>query len=299
MNARDTKKYRIGICGLGFLGNSVNHVFKLHAAILIYDKFKEGFNTFEEMVKGSDFIFICLHTPMYEDNGECDVSLIDQTLNNINNISLLEENRVVIIKSTIPPGFCKDEQKKYSNISIIYMPEFLTARNNLNDAITPSRIIICGEKEPSDKVEELFKYRFGNSVKYYKTGYDEGSLVKYGANCFFALKVSYFNFIYSLCEKLGISYEEIKDMILADGRISNSHASVPGWDLQRGFSNACFPKDINAMIYFSKELDIDPKLLIASWEQNLKDRPSKDWEGLPGVITKRKNKNTKSLPTKN
>ncbi|HEX5187492.1 MAG TPA: hypothetical protein VFV86_11440, partial [Nitrososphaeraceae archaeon] len=186
---------------------------------------------------------------------------------------------------------CEELQNKYQNITIVFSPEFLTQRNHLNDSITPSRIIIGGEnKEAVKRVEELFRHRFGNSTLIYTTGWREASLVKYGANCFFAMKISYFNFIYSICQKLELNFNDVKDMILSDGRISRSHADVPGWDKQLGFGGHCFIKDINAFIEFSKVMGLEPELLEASWSQNQKDRSNRDWESLGSSVISYKDK---------
>ena len=176
-------------------------------------------------------------------------------------------------------------------------PEFLTARNNRLDFICASRIILGGDtvnyQDGPDKdralvkLHEIYTYRFGNSVPIYVCTWEEAELTKYGANCFFAVKISYFNFIYEICQKMNMDFDYVRDMILADGRIGRSHANVPGWDNKRGFSGACFPKDINALVKYAEDLGLDPELLKASWSQNLKDRPERDWEDIPSAVSKK------------
>ena len=94
--------------------------------------------------------------------------------------------------------------------------------------------------------------------------------------------------IYDICIKLELEYNEIRDMMLADGRIGISHMQTPSYDDKRYFSGTCFPKDINALIYEMDRLGLDNQLLKAVWDINVKGRPEKDWEKLPGVISKRK-----------
>ena len=67
-----------------------------------------------------------------------------------------------------------------------------------------------------------------------------------------------------------------------DVRIGGSHTNVPGHDGKKGFGGTCFPKDINALIYFAKQKGIDLDVLKSVWETNLKVRPEKDWEKLKG-----------------
>ena len=76
-------------------------------------------------------------------------------------------------------------------------------------------------------------------------------------------------------------------MILSDGRIGNSHWSVPGHDGSHGYGGKCFPKDINAFIDFIEKLGIDPAMLKASWKKNLEVREVHDWKDIAGAVSKR------------
>jgi len=291
MDIRDN--WKLGIIGHGFLGSSLSHAFSLHARLWIYDKFKIGFNTLEDTVKNSEIIFFCLHTPMFKDGGEQDLGVLDGAIGSVHDLIEEGTNKIAVIKSTILPGTNRMFQERYPKLIFVSSPEFLTARSNKIDFICAARHIFGGKNQTAvDKMVKLFKHRFGNSVPIYTTSWESAELVKYSANCFFAVKVSYFNFIYDLCEKLGLEYDEVKDMILADGRIGRSHADVISGagvseNGKRGYGGACFPKDINALIKFAEGLDLDPELIKASWSQNLKNRPEKDWENLPGVISRR------------
>lgn len=291
MDIRDS--FKIGIVGHGFLGSSISHAFGLHARIWIYDKYKGGFNTLEETVENSDILFFCLHTPMFED-GKQDLTILDEAIDLAHGLTPKNSDKIAVIKSTVLPGTNRTFQAKYPNLKFISNPEFLTARNNKLDFICASRHIFGGSDERAiSKMQGLFEHRFGKSVPIYTTDWESAELVKYTANCFFAVKVSYFNFIYDMCEKLGLDYENIKDMVLSDGRIGRSHADVMSGagvseTNKRGYGGHCFPKDINALIQFAKSLGLHPELIEASWSQNLRDRPGKDWEELPGVMSKDK-----------
>jgi len=285
--AVDIKKYNFGIVGMGFLGTALTHGFGLHANIKAYDKFLTGYDTLEDVVEHSEVIWMCLPTPMNLATGEIDLSILDENLSRINELSA-SKPKIVVIKSTVIPGTTRKFADKYPNLLFVMNPEFLTARNNKLDFICASRIILGGaapQAQEVSRLEEMYRYRFGNSTPIYKCSWEKAELTKYGANCFFAVKISYFNFMHQVCEKLDIEFDEVRDMILADGRIGRSHANVPGWDGQKGYSGSCFPKDINALVNFAKDLGIDPKLIDASWKQNLEDRPSKDWEDIPSAVS--------------
>lgn len=279
-----SKKPTIGLVGFGLVGRAIHHGFALTADFRIYDKNpKLSENTFEETVKDSDFIFICVPTPMKKKTGEADISIIDRVLNDISQIGP-KENHVIIIKSTIPPGTTEIFKLMYPDLNIIHNPEFLTARSYRLDFINQSRIILGGDRKDCKKVEKLYRIRFPHTPLYI-TDSITAEMTKYTANCFFATKLSFFNEMYDICQKLGISYKEVCKLVIADGRIGNSHYDVPGHDKKRGFSGLCFPKDINALIYKAKELGIDPIILKAAWEKNLKVREKRDWEEIPGAVS--------------
>ena len=110
--------------------------------------------------------------------------------------------------------------------------------------------------------------------------------VKYFANCFFATKVSFFNEMFLLCEKLNLDWGQIIEGVMSDSRIGNTHYKVPGHDGFRGFGGTCFPKDINALIALFKENKINPLMLNAAWETNLIVRKNLDWAEETSAVSK-------------
>lgn len=288
----DVKKYNFGIIGMGFLGTAITHGFGLHADIKIHDKFKD-YDSLEDVVKHAEFIWMCLPTPMNMQTGAIDLTILEDNLDQIHDMVEAEDKKIVIIKSTVVPGTTRVFAKKYPKFNFIMNPEFLTARNNRLDFICASRIIIGAQDEwVGQRMQEAYEYRFGNSTPIFRCGWEEAELTKYAANCFFAMKISYFNFIYKLCQEMGLDFDEVKDMVLADGRIARSHANVPGWDGKLGYSGACFPKDVNAFIHFARSLGVDPGLLDASWKQNLEDREDRDWEEIPSAVSNKDGENS-------
>ena len=107
-------------------------------------------------------------------------------------------------------------------------------------------------------------------------------MVKYTANVFLATKVSFANEIKIICEKLNINYDEVINTAKLDERLGDSHWKVPGPDNRLGFGGSCFPKDINALIYFCKSNGISINTILAAWETNLRVRPEEDWKELKG-----------------
>jgi len=274
----------IGIIGFGMVGRAIHHGFAQICDFKIYDKDKKlSENTLKETLVNSDFIFICVPTPMKKENGEIDLKSLDSTLSYANKY-IPREDKILIIKSTIVPGTTDSYIKKYPNLNIIFNPEFLTARTSKLDFINSSRVILGGDPKLTSRVADLYGKRFTHTP-IYLTDARTAELVKYTANCFFATKVSFFNEIFDICRKLDIRYEDVRDMTLADGRIGNSHTDVPGHDGLRGFGGLCFPKDLNSMIYKAEELGVDPKVMKAVWEKNIEVREKKDWEKIEGAVS--------------
>lgn len=285
------KKFNVGVIGCGFLGSSIVAGFSNYANIKVYDKFKD-FDSFESTVNHADILFFCLPTPFFiDDNGKQDLTILEDSVKTINDFIPDGVSKVAVIKSTVLPGTNRKFQEKYTKLKFVSNPEFLSAASARSDFICASRNILGGPEDAVNVVDELYKHRFGNSLQTFKTNWESAELTKYACNNFFSVKLSFFNYIYTICQNLGLNYDEVRDMIVSDGRIGRSHDKVPGENGIRGWGNYCFPKDIQAFINFSKEIGIDPKLLSATWEQNLEDRPNKDWEKLgPSVVSYKNNK---------
>ena len=115
-----------------------------------------------------------------------------------------------------------------------------------------------------------------------KTSSTIAETIKYVTNTFLAMKVSYANEIFQLCQGLGIDYDKVIEYARYDDRLGNSHWSVPGPDGHMGYGGSCFPKDTQALIYLAKELNSPYTMLQSSWDVNLRVRPEADWKELKG-----------------
>ena len=267
-------KYSVGIIGNGFVGESQAFAFSPTCNILVYDKNPlKSINPIEDVLK-SDFVFVCVPTPMKKD-GTHDFTFIKNVFENA------KKGPIYIIKSTILPGSTKLLQKKFKNLDIIFSPEFLTERTAKLDMLTQTRIIFGGNKKLTAKCEDLFSQRFMNRT-FIHTDSTTAEYIKYMNNNFFATKVSIMNEFFRLGKKIGIDWDTAIYGFAADQRIGDSHLHVPGPDGKFGFGGTCFPKDINALINFSKEKGIKMNTLEAAWKTNLEVRPEEDWKDLKG-----------------
>lgn len=276
------KNVSIGVIGNGFVGGAIARGFSLTAEVKIYDKDpKRSAHSFEE-VCNSEYIFLCLPTPMtHVEGGKTDLRIVNSVCQQIKNHGT---EAILIIKSTVPIGTTENLRQEHG-LKIIHNPEFLTARHADIDFITPARTILGGIESLTQPVAALFAERFpGNNILEMTS--NESEAVKYIANCFFSVKVIYFNEVFlGLKEAFGLDWEKVMGGVLTDGRIGISHYDVPGHDGRYGFSGACFPKDICSLIFQLESVKFDPKLLKAAWEQNKEVRPEMDWGRIESAVS--------------
>ena len=275
----------IGIIGSGFVGSAVRYGFSpnvgVDADVKVYDKNpSRSTHTLQEVVVGSDIIFLSVPTPSNKD-GTINLDIVEEALNDINVYATSVDN-IILVRSTVTPGTTRKLQQKYPNLRIVFNPEFLTERSANFDFINQTRFILGGNPEDIIEVSELLRQRFGQSISIVETNYETAEVIKYMTNTFFCTKISFLNDMKLLSDKCGAIWEHAVEGFVRDGRIGHSHLNVPGHDGKYGFGGSCFPKDIQALIKYGDEIGVDMGVLKAAWETNLKVRPEKDWEQLKG-----------------
>jgi UDPglucose 6-dehydrogenase len=268
------KKFKVGVIGNGFVGETISFAFSSVSDMFVYDTDPLKSLDDLESVHTCDFVFICVPTPMFQD-GSQDLSYVEDVFEKATS------KPVYVLKSTVLPGTTDQLSKKYSNIKIIFSPEFLTERTAKLDMLTQSRIILGGELSLTEKAKILFNERF-KIKNIIQTDSKTAELTKYMNNTFFATKVSIMNEFKLLCDKIGANWEDALKGFVSDGRIGDSHLNVPGHDGKLGYGGTCFPKDVNALLSFSKKHDIELNTIKGGWKTNLEVRVEKDWEEKEG-----------------
>jgi nucleotide sugar dehydrogenase len=273
----------IGIIGNGFVGKATQLIDNKNIKMLVYDIVPEKCIppnlTLNDLVI-CDIIFIALPTPMNK-NGSCHLDIIKNVIEELKTI--ININTFIVLRSTVPPGTCKS-----LGPNIYFMPEFLTEKNWREDFINCKDWIFGLRNHRNDlmfknKIIQLFISAYYESkIKYFNLNFvtlEEAELTKYVRNCFLAMKVSFFNEINEYAERKGIDFNKVRELVIMDERIGQSHTLVPGLDGKYGYGGTCFPKDTNALLYEMKQYDMTSFILNAVVERNEKvDRPSKDWE---------------------
>ena len=264
------RKPTIGIIGNGFVGEAQAFAFSPVCNIKIYDVDPlKSTHTLNE-THDSDFVFVCVPTPMYPD-GNQNLEFIEEVFKYAN------EKPIYILKSTVLPGTTDKLKETYSQLKIVFSPEFLTERSSKLDMLTQNRIIIGGNKILTNQVRKIYGLRFKNK-NIIETDSITSELIKYMNNTFFATKVSIMNEFRLISDKIGADWNKALDGFASDGRIGDSHLNVPGHDGQLGYGGKCFPKDVNALILYAKNLEIELNTIKGGWETNLKVRKDREWE---------------------
>ena len=280
---------KIGIIGNGYVGHATSAGFSKSSEneIFVYDKYKESPNTLDEVVEKSDYIFICVPTPIFSDYSGMDMSIVEGVIGEVAG-KVTSSGKIVIIKSTSLPGTTKKMSERYPNLDFVMNPEFLTQKNADADFLKPYRTVIgCNSAEAGEKVKKVYETILPPDQKYIITDTTSAEVIKYMSNLMLASKVLLANEFYDLSQKVGANYADVQKGVEADPRIG-THMGVPGSDGDRGFGGACFPKDTIGILGLAKELEVDMSALQAIWDKNLKIRKNRDWESMPQAFNKSK-----------
>ncbi|NHC40744.1 UDP-glucose/GDP-mannose dehydrogenase family protein [Bacillus sp. MM2020_1] len=204
----------------------------------------------ESAMKENDVIFICVGTPMGKD-GSADLTFVKNVAKSIG--QNINRYKVIVTKSTVPVGTAeivtsviKENQTAPISFDVVSNPEFLREGSALHDAQNPDRIVIGTTSETARTImRELYKDFHCPIVE---THPKASEMIKYAANSFLALKISYINELARVCDKLSINVKDISNGIGLDHRI-NPHFLNAGM----GYGGSCFPKDVNALIHIANQ----------------------------------------------
>jgi UDPglucose 6-dehydrogenase len=220
----------------------------------------------EEGVKDSQIIFLALPTPPGAD-GSADMKYVLGVAEHLGKI--IKDYKVIVDKSTVPVGTAErvyeEVRKNYKGyFDVVSNPEFLREGVAVEDFMKPDRVVVGTSSERAKKVmEDLYNpfVRQGNPIIYM----DERSaeLTKYAANAFLAAKITFMNEIAQLCERLGADVDMVRRGVGSDERIGRRFL-FPGI----GYGGSCFPKDVQALVKSSKDVNYEFKMLNAVMEVN-------------------------------
>lgn len=252
---------KIGIVGLGFVGNAMMNSFaKKNIELFTYD-IKKKCNSDLNMISTCDIVFLCLPTEYCSRQKQYDKSSIHDTCKKL---ELNHYNGAVVCKSTIEPGSIDVLSKKYNNLNIIHNPEFLTARTAIRDYHNQKHIVLGKSTNCNPQI-------FDRVVSFHAENYPDAKITlctslesectKIFANTFYSVKVQFFTELFLLCEAIDCNYSKVRNIMIDNGWINPMHTEVPGPDGEISYGGMCFPKDTRALLEFMKSEGVPHELL--------------------------------------
>lgn len=244
------EKPLIGFIGQGWIGKNYSDDFENRGYTLVRYSLEEPYLNNREKIKDCKIVFIAVPTPTKPETG-FDDTMLKEALGNV------KQGATVVIKSTILPGTTERLQAEFKDIYLMHSPEFLREKTATHDAANPERNIVgipFDNEEYRKRAEEVLNvlpkapYQKICSVK-------DAEIIKYAGNVYLYIKVVYANILHDLVEKQGGDWETVREALVADPRIGDSHlypihASSVGTSSGRGAGGNCFIKDFAA---FSEE----------------------------------------------
>ncbi|MGH3592348.1 MAG: UDP-glucose dehydrogenase family protein, partial [Pseudonocardiaceae bacterium] len=211
-------------------------------------------------VTDAEVVFLCVPTPMGA-GGAADLSAVEAVAAEVH--ELLPAGCVVVNKSTVPVGTAARTVQLLDrpDVAVVSNPEFLREGSAVEDFLNPDRIVVgCDAQDAAERVAALYARLGAPTVL---TDAASAEMVKYAANCFLAMKLSYVNAIAELCERFGADVLDVTEGIGYDRRIGQAFLQPgPGW------GGSCLPKDTHALLQVCAAADFDFALLQASLDTN-------------------------------
>lgn len=199
----------------------------------------------EAAVADADIVFLCVPTPQGED-GSADLSYIKTAAAQI--APLLKRNAVVVNKSTVPVGstIAVEEVLQRTDVYVVSNPEFLREGTAVSDFLLPDRVVIgSSDRGAAEKVAALYN---GIDTPIIITDPSSAETIKYAANGFLAMKISFVNAVAAMCEAVGADVAAVIEGIGSDNRIGRQFLDPgPGW------GGSCFPKDSRALVKIAED----------------------------------------------
>ncbi|HJS31435.1 MAG TPA: UDP-glucose/GDP-mannose dehydrogenase family protein [Alphaproteobacteria bacterium] len=212
-------------------------------------------------VPGADAVFIAVGTPSRRGDGHADLTYVYAAAEEI--AACLDGYAVIVTKSTVPVGTGHEVARRIrakrpdADFDVVSNPEFLREGAAINDFMRPDRVVIGADSERAREVmRTLYRPLYLIETPIVFTSVETSELIKYAANAFLAMKITFINEIADLCEKVGADVHDVARGIGLDGRIGRKFLH-PG----PGYGGSCFPKDALALVSTARQYGAPVRLI--------------------------------------
>ncbi|ONG87943.1 UDP-glucose 6-dehydrogenase [Bacillus cereus] len=229
----------------------------------------------KEAVENNDVIFIAVGTPPADD-GSADLQYVLAVAESI--AKYMNGYKVIVDKSTVPVGTGQivkstvqealDNRGVQYDFDVVSNPEFLREGSAVRDFTHPDRVVIGAESERAlELMKDVYRVLYLNETPFVETNIETAEMIKYAANAFLAMKITFINEVANVCEKVGADVQKVAKAMGQDGRISPKflHAGP-------GYGGSCFPKDTKALARIAHENGETISLIEATVEANEKQK---------------------------
>lgn len=220
-------------------------------------------------VAGADAVFLAVGTPTSRrGDGYADLTYVYEASKEL--AAHLQGYTVIVDKSTVPVGTARQvariirEENPAADFDVASNPEFLREGAAITDFMRPDRVVIGVESDRAEQVlRDIYKPLYLRDSPIVSTGIETAELIKYAANAFLAVKISFINELANVCEAVGADVKDLAKGIGMDGRIGAKFLH-PG----PGYGGSCFPKDTLALMRIVQEYGESVRIVEAAVEVN-------------------------------
>ena len=222
----------------------------------------------KEAIADADAVFIAVGTPSRRGDGHADLSYVYAAAEEI--AELIDGFTMVVTKSTVPVGTGDEveeiirKKRPDADFAVVSNPEFLREGAAIKDFKIPDRVVVGTDSERArELMRELYRPLFLNETPILFTARRTSELIKYAANAFLAVKITFINEMADLCEAVGANVQEVSRGIGLDGRIGRKFLNAGP-----GYGGSCFPKDTLALTKTANDHDSPVRIVDTVVEVN-------------------------------
>ncbi len=247
---------KIAIWGYGWVGKAQEILFP---KALVYDV-DLNLGT-AEAVAGADIAFVCVPTPLVKNKLDC--SIVEGVIKKC-------DAKLIVIRSTVVPGFTDSMAKKYKK-RLVVQPEYLgeTPNHPMTDQKSRPFIILGGDPKDTRQVIELYQTVYNANISIRQVTAYEAEVIKLSENRAIAFKVAQCQELYDACQKAGLDYYTIRDVVYGDDPRFNLWWTFIYPD-KRGFNSKCLPKDVYGWCAWAESVGYSPVITRAILNRNKK-----------------------------